>query len=71
MGMKQLKVYEFPNVCVACGAPAIPGEQICRECQRIAHDARESLSVSHSSELKKFTFREILKFVLFEKPTQK
>lgn len=67
----ELKIYEFPDICVACGAPAAPGEQICWACQQIANDPRESLPDMQSREKKKLSFREILKIALFEEPVRR
>ena len=33
------KIIDNPDICVACGAPTVPGEQICRMCQKLLENS--------------------------------
>ena len=33
------KIIDNPDICVACGAPTVPGEQICRMCQKLVENS--------------------------------
>lgn len=70
--MCQKKVYVFPDdICVACGAPTIPGEQICRSCQKIADGTWEVLPPAPAGTQEKTGIRDLIRRVLVKKPARK
>lgn len=61
------KQYDFTDICVACGAPTTPGEQICWSCQQAEKDLAEQETTERKGPEKK-PFRQVLRDILFEKP---
>ena len=58
-----LKLYDISDICAACGAPTIPGEQICRKFQQLAKPpVMQETEARQEPEKKKFrtVLREIL-----------
>ena len=62
-----LKLYDISDIYAACGAPTIPGEQICRKCQQLAKPpAKQETETRQEPEKKKF--RTVLREILLERP---
>lgn len=63
------KQYDFSDICVACGAPTAPGEQICWSCQQAEKDLAEpEMETTERKGPEKKPFRQVLRDILFEKP---
>ena len=63
------RIIDNPDICVACGAPTVPGEQICRMCQKLVENSidLESGNIRMRPQKRK-SISKIIKEILFEKP---
>lgn len=63
------KQYDFSDICVACGAPTTPGEQICWSCQQTEKELAEPENeTTGQNRPTKKPIQNVPWDILFEKP---